>query len=126
VVVNPAGQVLVGKRLDLERWALLGGAMELKDGAGNCARRELREETGLEAQQASLFGILTDPLKTWITYPNGHEIQSPSYFFEMKVMDGTVSPDDEHSVFEWVSLVEAEHRVKERRVGSSVYALAAY
>ena len=44
-------------------WSLPGGYIELEETTEESARRELREETGLEARRLRLLGISTKPSK---------------------------------------------------------------
>lgn len=53
VVVLRHGRVLIGRRLGphgRDTWGLPGGHLEFGESPADCARRELREETGLEAR----------------------------------------------------------------------------
>ena len=48
------GEILVGKRKGSHgsgQWALPGGALEWKETSSSCAKRELREETGIDLNE---------------------------------------------------------------------------
>lgn len=42
------------------RWAFPGGFMDMEENAEDCAKRELKEETGLEIRNMSQLGAFTD------------------------------------------------------------------
>lgn len=110
IVMNAEGKVWMGRRADNDQWSLVGGYYELGDDAEGCLRREVREELGLEVNEFTMFGVMTNPKIVTIKYPNGDEVQSPSHVFIAKV-DGNAHDDDEHTAHEWVSVEEAEQRV---------------
>ncbi|PZP38516.1 MAG: hypothetical protein DI585_07150, partial [Pseudomonas fluorescens] len=123
---NSTGQVWLGKRLDNGLWNIVGGYYELGDSAESCARREVREEIGLEIKELTMFGVLTDPSVVRFTYPNGDEVQSPSHVFVAVLEDGEVLADDEHSDFMWASLEEARALVSRTTMGYSSTAFEMY
>lgn len=59
VVRDDAGRVLLIKRSDNGQWALPAGAMELGESIAECAVREVREETGLSADEVTPFALYT-------------------------------------------------------------------
>jgi 8-oxo-dGTP diphosphatase len=64
------GQVLMMHRRkspNLGQWVAPGGKIELDESPFECALRELREETGLQASRAELRAIVTEtsPLPDW-------------------------------------------------------------
>lgn len=60
IMVNDQGQFLMGKRKNAHRegtWSLVGGAMEFGETFEQCARREAKEETGLELGDIQILAI---------------------------------------------------------------------
>jgi 8-oxo-dGTP pyrophosphatase MutT (NUDIX family) len=61
VLRDTAGRLLLIRRRDNGRWAMPAGAMEYGESVTDCAIREVREETGLEAVTVTAFGMHTGP-----------------------------------------------------------------
>ena len=57
VVLIKDGRVLLTKREDLEVWCLPGGHADEGETLAEAARREMREETGLEVELERLVGV---------------------------------------------------------------------
>jgi 8-oxo-dGTP diphosphatase len=55
------GIVLVRRKHPPPGWALPGGFIEAGESAASAARREFREETGLEVELAEQFHVYADP-----------------------------------------------------------------
>jgi 8-oxo-dGTP diphosphatase len=53
--------VLVERRFPPPGWALPGGFVEAGETVAAAARREIREETGLEVELVALLGVYSDP-----------------------------------------------------------------
>lgn len=74
IIVENEGKVLLVKRKNppyREMWAIPGGFIEYaKETLEDAARRELREETGLEALNLTLVGVYSAPDRD----PRGHVI----------------------------------------------------
>ena len=94
IVTDVDGRILLHRRRDNEMWALPGGAMELGESLGDCAVREVREETGLEVQPIAVVGIYSDP-KHVFAYDDGEVRQEFSICLECRIVDGAVSVSDE-------------------------------
>lgn len=56
-VVNDTNEVCLVQRSDNRLWALPGGFQDLGETPEECARREFKEETGLEIEITRLLGV---------------------------------------------------------------------
>jgi AmmeMemoRadiSam system protein A len=61
VVETPKGIVLVERAKEPRGWALPGGFIDYGEPAEDAARREVREETGLQVELTDLLGVYSDP-----------------------------------------------------------------
>ena len=73
--VDEKGRMLLGKRSDNHLWGYSGGAVEIDEPVEVCARRELYEEMGVEAEELSFLCINSGPEAHYI-YPNGDEVSN--------------------------------------------------
>ncbi|WP_434742591.1 NUDIX domain-containing protein [Micromonospora sp. SH-82] len=87
VVRDNAARVLLIRRSDNGQWALPAGAMELGESIGDCAVREVREETGLRALRVSAFALYTGPDRIQ-TNMFGHTYQLFTAAFRVDEWDG--------------------------------------
>lgn len=92
VLRDAADRILLQHRTDFDVWGLPGGVLEIDEDIQACARRELFEETGLEAGALSLVGVYTDP-QFDVTYPNGDKVQQYTICLTGRLSGGTMSPD---------------------------------
>ena len=85
VVIWRDGKVLLGKRKGSHgaaSWGLPGGHLEAGESIAACARRETREETGLQLNQLSKMGYTSDIFSA----ENKHYI---TLFVEARDVSGT-------------------------------------
>ena len=75
VCVDDSGRMLLGKRADNHLWGYAGGACEIDERAEDCARRELLEEMGIEADELTFFCVNSGPEAHYV-YPNGDEVSN--------------------------------------------------
>ncbi len=61
IIETPAGIVLVERRYPPLGWAIPGGFIEEGETAASAARREAKEETGLDVELAELFHVYSAP-----------------------------------------------------------------
>ena len=75
VCVDDSGRLLLGRCADNHLWGYAGGACEIDERAEDCARRELLEEMGIEADELTFFCVNSGPEAHYI-YPNGDEVSN--------------------------------------------------
>ena len=126
IAMNKDGKIWMGKRNDTHQWTIVGGYFELGDSAETAARREVKEEVGLDVAELEMIGILTDPKITSFSYPNGDQVQSPSYIFVAILKDGKAHQDDEHTHHQWVEPEDVLNHLKSGTVGYTSVAMEMY
>lgn len=100
---DPHGRTLFVQRRDNGLWGLPGGVMELDESVETAARRELLEETGLEAGPVRLTGVQSGPAYD-VVYPNGDAVQQFVACFTADVAGGTLRPDPSETLdAQWLS-----------------------
>ena len=71
--IDGEGRLLLGRRTDNHLWGYSGGGLEIGETVEECARRELLEEMGIEADELTFFMINSGP-ESYMHYPNGDEV----------------------------------------------------
>jgi 8-oxo-dGTP diphosphatase len=94
VVVNDAGQVLLGRRADDGQWALIAGIMEPGEQPADAAVREVLEETGVHVKIERLAGVALHP----VTYPNGDACDYLNVWFLCRATGGEARVNDDESL----------------------------
>jgi 8-oxo-dGTP pyrophosphatase MutT (NUDIX family) len=103
LIVNNRGQLLMLLRTDNLCWGLPGGMMELGESIEETAKREVKEETGLEVSDLELFGVYSGKDLYYI-YPKGDEVQNISVAFISHVDTPPVLDSREHSDYKFCDL----------------------
>lgn len=82
-LIERDASVLVERRADSDahEWAFIGGALG-DETVLEGLEREVREETGLEIESASLFGLFSDPTRI-VAYPDGNVRRLTSIVFRV-------------------------------------------
>ncbi|GAA5344011.1 NUDIX hydrolase [Planifilum fimeticola] len=97
VVMNEKGEILFQRRSDSFDWGLPGGAMEPGETLEETARRELKEETGLDAGALQLLGVFSGP-RYYYRYPNGDEVYNVIALYRARQVRGTLQYSDNESI----------------------------
>ena len=93
------GRILLTRRVDNDRWAVVSGILEPGEDPAPAALREIREETGIEACIVRLTSVdVTAP----IVYPNGDHTQYLDLCFLAQHVSGEAHvADDENTDVAW-------------------------
>lgn len=99
VVMDDPGRVLLTRRADNGRWALVSGILEPGEEPAVAAIREVVEETGVHAEIVRLTSVdATEP----IVYPNGDQAQYLDVCFLLRAVGGEARvADDENLEVAW-------------------------
>lgn len=130
IVVDEENRLLLQLRQDNNCWGLSGGSMELGESLEQVAKRELFEETGLLANNLTLFNVYSGD-KFYYQYPHGDEVYNvvAAYickeyngelrkeesevqelkFFKLNELPSNISPPDLPIIGEYVEFANKEH-----------------
>ena len=95
LVFNDQGQILLNRRSDTSRWAVLGGALDPGEEPAAAVVREVLEETGVQVIPERITGVYITPV---ITYPNGHKVQYAITAFACRPVAGRPRVNDDESL----------------------------
>ena len=96
LILDNQGRLLLQRRADNGLWGVPGGCMEIGETLEETARREVREETGLEVQELALFDVVSDG--EIYTYPNGDQANIVSVLYRATRIEGDLAADSDESL----------------------------
>jgi ADP-ribose pyrophosphatase YjhB (NUDIX family) len=95
VVLNDADEVLLVRRADNGRWALVAGILEPGEQPAVALAREIQEETAVEAAVERLVSVEALPPSS---YPNGDQVQFLDLCFRCRPLSGEARVNDDESL----------------------------
>jgi ADP-ribose pyrophosphatase YjhB (NUDIX family) len=98
ILLDEKGRALFIKRHGDKKWGMPAGSMELDESVFDAMKREVREETRLEVDQATLIAIYSSPTTQTFTDRWGNEHQVIEYLFRVDKWSGTLEKVTDESV----------------------------
>ena len=96
LVFNDKKELLLNLRTDTNTWGIPGGSMELYETIEETAIRELKEETGICADELELVTVLSGK-DFYFEYPNGDKLCTVIVLFKVTHYSGALKVSDEES-----------------------------
>lgn len=93
ILFNERGEVLLEERSDDGYFDFPGGGIDLKETAEEAAKRELLEETGLEALELEFFKLYSGEITHYV-YFNGDEIYGIDIVYCCHKYQGVLKPQE--------------------------------
>ncbi|MGK4584511.1 NUDIX hydrolase [Kitasatospora sp. HPMI-4] len=94
VIVDEQGRLLLNRRSDNGRWALIGGILDPGEEPADGMVRECLEETGLTVLPEALTSVTVSEL---LHYPNGDQAQYLDLTFRCRPVSGEARVNDDES-----------------------------
>lgn len=110
LIVDEENRLFLMKRSDSGCWGLAGGAVEPGEVVETAARREVREEAGLDLGAMRLFGVFSGP-ELFYRYPNGDEVHNVTIIYLSREARGEVHLNDEHTEWHWFDADETPENI---------------
>ena len=104
LILDGDDQLLMLRRTDNGCWGVPGGVMELGESILDTAKRETKEEIGIEIKDLELFGVYSGPELHYL-YPDGAEVYNLSVVYLIRGFDGEIKLNrDEHSEYRFFDI----------------------
>lgn len=95
LVFDDEGRILLNRRSDTGRWAVLGGIVEPGEQPAHAAVREVLEETGVRVEVQRVVAVRTSDE---VVYPNGDRAQYLDIVFRCRAVGGEARVADDESL----------------------------
>ena len=100
IVVDARGRVLLEKLSDAGHWGLPGGPINPGEDIETAARREVKEETGLDVRVTALQGVYSELPERLVTLPGeGRAVQLVDVILIANVISGRLRVREKNDQF---------------------------
>lgn len=104
---NNNGDLLLERRADNGLWGFVGGEIEFGETILECARREVKEETGFDISDVvELIGVYSWPAYTKVEYPE-RVVQKIAIFLKTAIISGVLTKSDESEELKFFDLARS-------------------
>ena len=97
IILDQNNKLLLQLRKDNNCWGLTGGSLEPGESLEEAAKREMYEETGLEAKKLKLFNVFSGE-EFYYKLPHGDEVYNVTATYICNEFDGELRIDNEEVV----------------------------
>lgn len=94
IIFDEHNRLLLQKRTDCGKWGFLGGMVEFGESVSETAIREVKEESGLDVEITSLYGVYS---KYFAEYTNGDKAQPIVHLFKAEIIGGELIDKNEET-----------------------------
>lgn len=101
VVMDADGRLLLGRRGEDGTWGLPGGGLEPGETWEQAARREFREEVGVNVSLTGVLGIYSDPETQLLRNASGDDVQCVGVVFRGETVERPVADGEELVELGW-------------------------
>ena len=95
VVFDDQGRILLNRRADTGRWALISGIPDPGEQPAQAALREIQEETGVSAVVERVLSVFTNKP---VVYANGDRAQYVDIVLQCRALGGHARVNDDESL----------------------------
>ncbi len=96
LIFDEQNRLLLQHRKDNQQWGLIGGSMEIGESLEETARREVFEETGLELNELTWFGLFSGQELIY-EYPNRDIVVNVVAVYTARQFHGRLKVDEEET-----------------------------
>lgn len=95
IIFDGEDRLLLQKRSDCNQWGFLGGMVEYGESVAEAAIREVKEESGLDVEVTSLYGVYS---KYFAEFTNGDKAQPIVNMFKAKIIGGEIIKENDETL----------------------------
>ncbi|WP_159432414.1 NUDIX domain-containing protein [Caldanaerobius fijiensis] len=96
IIQDGENRVLLVRRRDNGKWVMPAGSLEINESVLDGLKREIKEETGIEVEEAELIAIYSDPKYSYVSW--GFEYQMLALVFHVTKWSGILKEQTDETL----------------------------